>query len=134
MTRTSIHLESFAHENPVPVASRIGPYLYSGVLTARDPRTKEIPEGLDEQVAVVFERIRELMAAAGGGTGDIVKLTFWVSELRDRTAINREWVAMFPDPADRPARQVMAARLDRGALVQCDVVAVLAADAREHRR
>ena len=32
---------------------------------------------------------------------------------------------MFPDPANRPARQVMAAQLDGGAVVHCDLFAVL---------
>jgi enamine deaminase RidA (YjgF/YER057c/UK114 family) len=123
--RTSIHLEGFAHENPVPAASRIGPYLFSGVLTARDPGTKAVPEGLDAQVTEVFARVRELLDAAGGSVEDVAKLTFWVADYRDREAINREWLAMFPDEGSRPARQVMAASLDRGVLVQCDVVAVL---------
>lgn len=123
--RVSIQMPGFAHVNPVPVASRIGPYLFSGVLTGRDPETKEFPPDLDTQVANVFDRVRELMAAAGGTVDDIVKLTFWLAEYRDRTALNREWLAMFPDPEHMPARQAMAAQLDNGALVQCDVVAVL---------
>lgn len=125
MARTSIHLDSFAHENPVPAASRIGPFLYSGVLTGRDPRTKVIPQDLDGQLSEVFDRIRDVMTAAGGGVDDIIKLTFWVADYRDRAALNREWTAMFPDERSRPARQVMAAQLDRGSLVQCDLVAVL---------
>lgn len=32
---------------------------------------------------------------------------------------------MFPAPQSRPARQVMAAQLDRGALIQADLLAVL---------
>ena len=32
---------------------------------------------------------------------------------------------MFPDPASRPARQIMQAQLDEGALLQADVVALL---------
>ncbi len=127
MARITIRLDSFAHENPVPAAARIGPYVQSGVLTARDVRTGEMPGDLDTQVSVVFERVRELMTAAGGGVGDILKLTFWVADYRDRTAINREWIAMFPPdpPDDRPARQVMAAQLDRGSLVQCELIAVI---------
>lgn len=124
--RISISLPGFGHENPVPVASRIGPHLHSGVLTGRDPVTREMPESLDAQLANVFGHVRALMAAAGGSLDDIVKLTFHLVHYRDREALNREWLAAFPDPATRPARQVMAATLDRGSLVQCDVVAVLA--------
>jgi len=123
--RRSIHLEGFAHVNPVPAAARIGPMLYSGVLTGKDPVTTTFPATLDEQVVNVFARIRELMAAVGGSTDDIIKLTFWVVDYRDRAAINREWLAMFPDEQDRPTRQVMAATLDNGSLLQCDLVAIL---------
>lgn len=126
--RVSIYLEGFAHANPVPVACRIGQHLHSGVLTGRDPLSGEMPEALEAQCANVFAHVRELMAAAGGSLDDIVKMTFHLARYRDREALNREWEAAFPDPADRPARQVMAAALDGGALVHCDVVAVLAHD------
>ena len=32
---------------------------------------------------------------------------------------------MFPDPAARPARQIMQVAMEQGVLVQCDFVAVL---------
>ncbi|GAA1915562.1 RidA family protein [Microbacterium aoyamense] len=123
--RVSIEIGSFAHTNPVPAASRIGPFLFTGVLTGRDPVTKEMPESLDEQCANVFAHVREVMDAAGGSIDDIAKMTFWVVDYRDRDAINREWTAMFPDTVSRPARQVMAAHLDGEALIHCDLVAVL---------
>jgi len=52
-------------------------------------------------------------------------MTFWLVDLRDRDALHREWLAMFPDPTNRRARQAVAAQLDGGALVHCDPVAVL---------
>lgn len=126
--RRSIEIAGYAHANPVPAASRIGPFLASGVITARDLDSGEMPVGLDAQCAVVFDRVRSLMAAAGGSTDDILKLTLWVSDYRDRDAINREWCAMFPDAATRPARQVMQSHLDGGALVHADVWAVLSGE------
>lgn len=123
--RTAIYLPGFGHENPIPVASMVGPFLVSGALTGRDPGSGQLPEGLDEQMANVFAHVRALMTAAGGTTDDLAKLTFHLARYRDREALNREWVAMFPDPATRPARQVLAATLDGGALVHCDLVAVL---------
>lgn len=123
--RQSVDLAGFSHANPIPAASRIGPFLFSGVLTGRSV-SGEMPESLDEQCAVVFRHVAALMDAAGGSTDEIVKMTFWLSAYRDRDGLNREWLAMFPDPASRPARQVMAAQLDGGSLIQCDLVAVLA--------
>jgi enamine deaminase RidA (YjgF/YER057c/UK114 family) len=123
--RESIELPGFGHQNPIPAASRIGPFLFSGVLTGRDPETRELPEALDAQMANVFRHVRALLELAGGSTDDIVKMTFWLADYRDREALNREWLAVFPDAASRPARQAMAATLDGGSLVQCDLVAVL---------
>lgn len=118
-------MRGFAHENPVPAASRTGRHVYSGVLTGRDPDSGEMAEGIDAQMRVVFRHIRELMAAAGGTMDDIVKVTFWLVDYRNREALNREWTAAFPAADSRPARQVMSAVLDRGALVHADLVAIL---------
>lgn len=123
--RQAIQIAGFTHRNPVPAASRIGPYVYSGVLAGRDPETQQTPPTLDEQVVLLFDRIRELMDAVGGSMDDIIKITFWVLDYRDRAAINREWERAFPDPESRPARQVMAAFLDAGTLVHADLVAIL---------
>ena len=125
MRRTSVELPGFSHANPIPAASRIGPFLFSGVLTGRDPETSEMPAALDGQCANVFRHVRALMSAAGGSTDDIVKMTFWLADYRDRAALNDEWTTLFTDPSSRPARQAMAAQLDGGSLIQCDLVAVL---------
>jgi enamine deaminase RidA (YjgF/YER057c/UK114 family) len=123
--RESIELPGFGHANPIPAASRKGPFVYSGAFTGRDPHTRELPADLDTQVANVFRHIRSLMSAVGGSTDDVMKLTVWLVDHRDRDALNREWLAMFPDPASRPARHVVKADLDGGVLVQADVVAIL---------
>ncbi|MGW8482392.1 RidA family protein [Microbacterium sp. NPDC055903] len=125
--RVAIELVGFAHANPVPAASRIGPFLASGVLTGRDPVTREMPGDLAAQCRNAFLHVHELMEAAGGSTDDILKLTVHLVDYRDRDDLNREWLAMFPDAATRPARQVMKAELDSGALIHLDVLAVLPA-------
>ncbi|MFF2631472.1 RidA family protein [Microbacterium sp. NPDC058021] len=121
----SIEIAGFAHANPVPAACRIGPFLFTGVLAGRDPVTTQMPASLEAQCANVFAHMREVVAAVGGSTDDIAKITFWVADYRDRDALNREWLRMFPDAASRPARQVMAATLDGGALIHADLIAVL---------
>ncbi|TRV74377.1 RidA family protein [Streptomyces sp. 130] len=124
-TRTSIDLPGFSHSNPIPAASRIGPFVATGAITGRAPETGEMPADADQQFAHVFAHVRTLMAELGGTTDDILKMTFHLVDPNDREALNREWLAMFPDPANRPARQAIAARLDRGAVVHCDLLAVL---------
>ncbi|MFD4960225.1 RidA family protein [Microbacterium sp. NPDC058389] len=123
--RRAIHLDSFAHANPVPAASRVGPLLMSGALTGKDPVTGTMPDTLEAQVANVFALVRAVMASAGGTTDDIVKLTVHLVDYRDRAALNRAWTEMFADPTTLPARQVLAASLDGGARIHVDLVAWL---------
>lgn len=123
--RTSIHVRGFSHANPVPAACRIGPFVFSGAITGRDPDTRHMPADLDTQCVNMFRHVREIIGAAGGNVGDIVKMTMWLRDFRDRGALNREWQALFPDPDDRPARHALIAQFDGGTLVQCDFVAVL---------
>lgn len=125
MTREAIWLPTFAHANPIPAASRVGPLLASGALTGRDPVTGEMPPDLDAQVSNVFAHVAALMDAAGPGVGAIAKVTFHLVDPRDRVALNRAWTAMFPDQATMPARQVIAASLDGAALVHADLLAWL---------
>lgn len=123
--RRSIHIGGFGHANPIPAASRIGPFVFSGAVTGRDPATRELPAGLDAQCANLFRHVRAIAEAAGGTTDDIAKMTFWLRDYRDRDALNREWLAMFPDPDSQPARHTLAATFDDATLVQGDFIAVL---------
>jgi enamine deaminase RidA (YjgF/YER057c/UK114 family) len=123
--RTSIYIDGFEHTNPIPTACRIGNLLMSGIVVGKDPATGRVAPGLDEQCALVFSHMRAIVEAGGGTTDDIVKVTVWLSDRSQRAAVNREWLEMFPDPADRPARQAMQADLTGGILMQCDFVAVI---------
>jgi len=123
--RESIDLPGFQHANPIPAASRKGPFVFSGGFTGRDAATGELPADLDTQVANIIGHVRTLMAEVGGSLDDVMKMTFWLVDFRDRAALNHEWLAAFPDPASRPARHVVKAELDNDLLVQADIVAVL---------
>jgi enamine deaminase RidA (YjgF/YER057c/UK114 family) len=123
--RESVYTEGFAHANPVPAAAKKGPFLFSGVITGREAGTRRIPPTVDEQTALVFQHIREVVTAGGGTIDDIVQVTFWIADLGDREALNREWTAMFPDPTQRPTRHALAGQLETGKLIECDFVAVL---------
>ena len=65
------------------------------------------------------------MRDAGGSTDDIVKVNVAFSDVTRREEITDLWVEFFPDPANRPVRHSVQAELDRGKLVQCDIIAVM---------
>ncbi len=124
MARRSIYIDEFSHRSPIPNASRIGNILVSGLIRGVDPATQKLAATLEQQCALMFDHMR-ITAEKGGATiEDIVKVTFWMEAL-SRPPINTEWVKMFPDPASRPARQIMEVPMEEGVLVQCDFMAVL---------
>ena len=123
--RTSIYTESFSHSNPTPSACRIGPLLMSGIINGIVKGA--VAGSLEEQAALSFQRIGEVMAAAGGSLDDIVKVNVTFADITQRARTNAAWVAMFPDPQNRPSRHSTQAVLDNGKLVQCDIVAWIGA-------
>jgi len=127
--RRSVYVEGFGHANPIPAACRVGNLLVSGSIRGLDAATGMLPATIEEQCAQMFANARRIVEAAGGTTDDIVKMTVWMQDPSDRSALNREWLAMFPDERSRPARHTLRGDLDGGKLIECDLMAVLAAPA-----
>ena len=124
--RQSINGPRARHENPIPNASRIGNIVMSSVIGGSNPGTRDLPATLEAQIANVFAYIKSDVEAAGGTVADIIKITFWVKDpVKQRAALNDEWVKMFPDPESRPARHTQHLPADARAAVQADFIAVL---------
>jgi 2-iminobutanoate/2-iminopropanoate deaminase len=123
--RKSIHIDGFAHKNPIPNASMIGNLLVTGVIMGRDTRSDTTPDKIEEQCAIMFRHVRDIVETAGGTTDDIIKMTVWLKDSADRRALNAEWIAMFPDPDSRPARHALSLDAESSVLVQCDFMAVI---------
>lgn len=124
MTRRSIYIDEFAHQSPIPNASRIGNTIVSGLLRGVDPATQKFPASVEQQCVYMFENIRRTVEAGGARVEDIIKVTFWMKEL-NRKPVNDEWVKMFPDAGSRPARQIMEVSMEPDVLVECDFMAVI---------
>jgi 2-iminobutanoate/2-iminopropanoate deaminase len=123
--RQSVNFPGFAHQNPIPNASRIGNVMMSSVISGVDPGTRNLPAELSKQVTNLFTHIRAAVTAAGGTPDDILKITFWMKDpSTGRAALNDEWVKMFPDPDSRPARHTLPSGGEGAAQVTCDFVAV----------
>lgn len=126
--RQSIYLEGFGHANPIPAACRVGPLLMTGLVNGTDPATGRLAETLEEQCRHMFTQVRRIVEAGGGSTDDIVRMAVWLKDRSQRQPLNDQWLAMFPDPHDRPARlSVQASDLTGGILVQCEVTAYIGA-------
>jgi len=124
--RRSIEVGGVKHVNPIPSASRKGPFVASGAISGADPETGKVPADLDTQCRNMFGNVRRIVEAAGGSTDDILKMTVWISDRNLRETMNRYWVEMFPDPHSRPARHTIAQPdLAPPMQIQCDLFAVI---------
>lgn len=123
--RTSIYIGGFKHKNPVPNACLMDGLLVSGVILGVDPETGEMPDTIEAQCANLFGHVRSIVEAAGGSIDDIIKMTVWLRDVTQRQAVNTEWIKMFPDHDNRPARHALPLTAEGPSLVQCDLMAVL---------
>jgi 2-iminobutanoate/2-iminopropanoate deaminase len=73
----------------------------------------------------MFKNLRTLLEAAGASPADVAHMKVYVKDYAYRDAVNQEWLRMFPDEHDRPARHTMLWDLRGGMLVQCEILAVL---------
>ena len=126
MKRRSIEIEGFKHDHPIPSASQIGPFVVSGGISGKDPKTGKIVEGIEEQCSLVFQHMRKIIGAASGTPDDILKVTVWLKDGAHRKNVNQEWLRMFPDAESRPARHTFIGQeLAGNMLIQVEFWAVL---------
>ncbi len=105
MTRTSIEIDSFVHQNPIPAATRCGPLIESSIIPAFDPGSRQLPDSLDDQIANLFTHMGHMLDKADATWDDMVKITFFVNDAKaSREALNGPWLEKFPDPESRPSR------------------------------
>src|SRR5271155_646881 len=124
--RRSIDVAGARHVNPIPSASRRGPFVVTGAISGADPATGKVPEDLDAQCRLMFDNVRRVITAAGGTPDDIIKMTVWITDRGLRPILNKHWVEMFPDAGSRPARHTLtSADFVPPMQIQCDLLAVL---------
>lgn len=113
------------HDAPIPMGVRLGQLIVSSGIAGKDPSTGELPADPARQTELMFRNVRTLLKAGEAGIGDIARMTVYVKDIAYREHVNREWLKMFPDEHDRPARHTLVYDLRGGMLVQCELVAMV---------
>ena len=119
----SIEVEGLGHGAPIPMGCRVGPVLMTSGVGGKDRKTGKTPEDADGQARNAFDNLKALLANAGLGLGDVVKITVYVTDDKFRNEINKYWEECYPDPHKRPARHTHVTAL-RGVLLQLEAFAV----------
>ena len=123
--RRVIEIPGLSQRAPIPMGAAIGNIVFSSAISGRDPKTNTLPGDPDKQAEVLFRNIRSFMERAGGTTDDIVRMTVYLKEERYRESINKEWLKMFPDEKDRPARHAIRVDVRGEVLFQIEIIAVI---------
>ena len=106
-------------------AVRSGNTVYLSGQIPLNPRTMELVEGdIDVQIRQVFENLAAVARASGGGLGDVVKLTIYLTDLGHFARVNEIMAQFFQEPY--PARAAVGvAELPKAAAVEMDAILVV---------
>jgi enamine deaminase RidA (YjgF/YER057c/UK114 family) len=123
MARQTIYTPPVGHTNPVPMAARVGNFLFSSGIAGYRPEDGELPADIDEQTANCFRNMRNVLAKADMTPDDVVHVTVFVKDNDNRAKVNGPWLEMFPDEDQRPARhQLVQPTLNFD--IQIEIVAI----------
>ncbi len=106
-------------------AIRVGNTAYLSGQIPLVPATMELVTGdMEAQIRRVFENLKAVAEAAGGGLKDVVKLNVFLTDLAHFPLVNQVMAQYFQEPY--PARAAVGvAALPKGAAVEMDAVMVL---------
>jgi 2-iminobutanoate/2-iminopropanoate deaminase len=98
--------------------------LYTAGQIGADPKTGELPEGIEAQTEQALKNIESVLLMAGTRMTHTVKTTVYLADMNDFAKMNEVYAKHFPEPF--PARStVQVARLPRDARVEIEAVALI---------
>jgi 2-iminobutanoate/2-iminopropanoate deaminase len=106
-------------------AIQVGDQLFVAGMTANSPGGAEGGASMYEQTRVVFTKIRHLIEAAGGTMNDIVKMTGFITDIKQRDEYLRARREYFT--ADPPASTLVevSALAAPALLIEVEVLAII---------
>jgi reactive intermediate/imine deaminase len=106
-------------------AIRAGDTVYLSGQIPLDPRTMQlVTGGTRAEIERVFDNLSSVAEAAGGSLENAVKLTVYLTDLKNFALVNEIMAEYFSEPY--PARAAIGvAQLPRGAAVEVDAILVL---------
>ncbi|HEY2980501.1 MAG TPA: RidA family protein [Anaerolineales bacterium] len=112
---------------PYSQAVRIESLVFTAGQVGLDPASLElVAGGIDAQTRQSLTNLKNVLEAAGSGLNYVVKTTVYLTDMNDFASMNAIYAEYFPE--NPPARSTVGvAALPKGALVEIETVALLAA-------
>jgi reactive intermediate/imine deaminase len=103
-------------------AVKTGNTVYISGQIPLDPKTMDVVDGdIDTMIRRVFDSLKAICEASGGGLADIVKLTIYLTDLANFPVVNEVMSEYFQVPY--PARAAVGvSALPKGVQVEMDAV------------
>lgn len=123
MSRQTIHTNHAPQAiGPYSQAVRAGDTVYLSGQIALDPQTMQLVSGdIETEIRRVFENLKAVAEAAGGGLANAVKVNVFLTDLANFTKVNEIMATYCTQPY--PARAAVGvAQLPRGARVEIECV------------
>ena len=109
---------------PYSQAIVVGNMLFTSGQIPIDPKTGEIPEGVEAQARPALTNVKNLIEAAGASIDNVVKTTVFIKNMDDFAKINEIYAQYFTEPF--PARScVEVARLPKDVLLEVETIVEL---------
>jgi 2-iminobutanoate/2-iminopropanoate deaminase len=105
-------------------AVRMGPVLYVPGLTGADPASGIMPGDMASQVRAAFDNLERLLETAGVPATQLLRITGYMRDLKDKDLLNNEMVSRFPVWAQKPVHKYVPATLPEGVEFALQAIAV----------
>ena len=111
---------------PYSHAVKTGKMLFISGQIALDPKTGQIPDGIEAQTRQTFKNIQAILHTAGFTLAEVVACDVFLTNLEDFAALNQVYGEIFASVNDDyPSRVVVeVSRLPKGSLLEVKVTAV----------
>lgn len=106
---------------PRPSGMRVGEAILLTGLTASEGTN------LEEQSALVLDKMQVLLKRAGAGPQNVGRVAAFVTKPEEREDFYKPWEKLYPDRDDKPACKAIGGALPDGCLISLDAFAVIGA-------
>jgi 2-iminobutanoate/2-iminopropanoate deaminase len=124
--RGNYEIPGVEHHDPIPMGARVGDLFCTSGIHGVDPTSADplgVVDGVGPQAMWGLRHVKAMAEAGGGSADDIGHIAILVQDYNDLPAIDAEWIKAFPDPNNRPARQIMNLGIANDVLVQFHMIA-----------
>ena len=97
-----------------------GDLIFVAGQTPKDPRTGQVPEGIEDQTHQVFKNVKAILEAAGSSLSQVVRVDVYLTNLDNFQRMNEVYKTYFKD--NYPVRTTVGVEL-RGFDIEITVIA-----------